>query len=85
MSFPSNHPEPYSPFILAQEVAHLLGQAFACSKENGRWNDHDGFAVEIHGSKIKLVNAFFGGAYLRQARSPALQPTRSFGVRMRGT
>lgn len=47
MSFPSNSPEPYSPSILAQEVAHLLGQAFACAKENNNCNDHDGFVVEI--------------------------------------
>ena len=58
MGFPSNYSEPYIPSILAQEVAHLLGQAFACSKDNGRWNNHDGFVVRntrIHGQSSKCI------------------------------
>ena len=58
MGFPSNYSEPYIPSILAQEVAHLLGQASACSKDNGRWNNHDGFVVRntrIHGQSSKCI------------------------------
>lgn len=37
-------------------------------------------SLEIHGSTVNPVNAFFEGAYLRQVRSPVLQPTQQLIV-----
>lgn len=48
----------------------MLGQAFVCAKNReGGWNDHDSWLVEIHGSRIRVVNAFFSGSYLAQVTS----------------
>lgn len=52
----------------------MLGQAFVCAeKREGGWNDHDAWLVEIHGSRIRVMNAFFSGSYLAQVTSPILR------------
>ncbi|OJJ79742.1 uncharacterized protein ASPGLDRAFT_936868 [Aspergillus glaucus CBS 516.65] len=65
--------EPYSDSIFGQEVAEPLGQAFACSNgADGKWNDHDGWLITLHGSKLRVLHAYFSQSYLLQVNSPVL-------------
>lgn len=75
VNYHTGQPEPQSTSTFAQEVAELLGQAFSCSKRaDGSWSDHDGWLISIHGSRLRIINAFFSQSYLSQVSSPVLCP-----------
>ncbi|OJJ33426.1 hypothetical protein ASPWEDRAFT_185805 [Aspergillus wentii DTO 134E9] len=72
--YPTDQSEPAVSAIRGQEFSELLGQAFVCSERvDNKWQDHDGWLISIHGTRFRLVNAFFSGSYLGQVNSPILR------------
>jgi hypothetical protein len=75
--------ESYSPDILGQEVAELLGQAMEHCAQLGRWRDQEAFILTIQGVHLKLVAAHFkfSARYLLHVKSPMMPDDENLWVR----
>ena len=78
---PGGQEEPYSPAVLAQEVAELLGQATEHSIQLGGWRDQEAFVISIHGTHLKLMAAHFTASYLSSVNSMRLPVAEPLWVR----
>ncbi|PYI01982.1 hypothetical protein BO78DRAFT_423006 [Aspergillus sclerotiicarbonarius CBS 121057] len=72
--YPTNGEEPFRAEILAQEVARLYGQACACSVDQTDQvvSGHDGWVLAFHGTRMRVVYAYFPKAYLESVRGQVL-------------
>jgi hypothetical protein len=78
---PAGEGESYSPDILGQEVAELLGQAMEHCEQLGGWRDQEAFVLTIHGTHLKLVAGHFSAKYLSYVNSPMIPDDEDLWVR----
>lgn len=78
---PAGEEERYSPDVLAQEIAELLGQAMEHNAQIGNITDQEAFVLSMHGTHLKLTAAHFTSEYLSHVRSHTMPQSEKLLVR----